>query len=203
MEKEQVLVVKKEIVEKYRIKDFSPDFQIEEDLADAELEFKPRDEMEVNPDYKQIIPYCVILSPKGFFVYQRTKKGGESRLHDKWSLGIGGHINPVDQNDEDKTNIYKGLLRELEEEVGLDEEDFSFLSYLGAIYNENTPVNAVHLGLVYLVFVDDPDLVKVSENSLANGKFVKFKELMEMSDKLEDWSKITVEALLENFHNLI
>ena len=62
------------------------------------FEFKSREAVEKNQDLKQIIPYVIIQTKdlKNIAVYKR--KGSEERLHDLWSIGIGGHINPIDSN---------------------------------------------------------------------------------------------------------
>lgn len=48
--------------------------------------------------------------------------GGEARLHDKGSIGIGGHINPVDrQSGHDDVSTYlAGVEREIREELVID-----------------------------------------------------------------------------------
>ena len=54
--------------------------------------YRPRDEVEEDPSYKQLIPYCIFRHEGRVFHYARGAKGGESRLHAKRSVGIGGHI---------------------------------------------------------------------------------------------------------------
>ena len=58
--------------------------------------FMDRGEAEDDPSHKQLIPYALFHYKGKFLNYQRGKSGGEARLHAKRSLGIGGHINPVD-----------------------------------------------------------------------------------------------------------
>ena len=58
--------------------------------------FVERDHAERNPALKQIIPYTVVQVEDRVLLLRRLRTGGERRLHDKLSIGVGGHINPVD-----------------------------------------------------------------------------------------------------------
>ncbi len=55
-----------------------------------------RERAERTPEWKQVIPYSVVLCDGKVFLLRRTKGGGEARLFDKLSIGVGGHINPID-----------------------------------------------------------------------------------------------------------
>ena len=68
-------------------------------LLIAEHSFLPRPEAEQDPGYRQIIPYVLLCRGEKVFATRRLNKGGEARLHGKVSVGIGGHINPVDETD--------------------------------------------------------------------------------------------------------
>ena len=59
--------------------------------------FMDRAEAEEDPSHKQIIPYAIFHHDGRYLHYTRGKSGGESRLHAQGSVGIGGHINPVDE----------------------------------------------------------------------------------------------------------
>ena len=78
---------------------------------------------EEDPSHKQLIPYCVFRCGDRIFHYTRGKSGGESRLHAKISVGVGGHVNPVDM-DGGKTGpdaYHAAVTREIEEELDLPE----------------------------------------------------------------------------------
>src|SRR5262249_40372971 len=94
------------------------------DLLDpAHTSYRPRSAMEQDPSFKQLIPYVIFhhRDPSGrtlLFQYTRGKGQGESRLHAKRSIGVGGHISA---DDAAQTNAYdEGMRRELEEEVMID-----------------------------------------------------------------------------------
>ena len=59
--------------------------------------FKERPAAELDPTHKQLIPYTLFHHAGRYLVYTRGGSSGEKRLVAKNSVGIGGHINPVDQ----------------------------------------------------------------------------------------------------------
>lgn len=121
-------------------------------LTSGELSFRPRSEMEQDPSFKQLIPYVVLQWKDAagithVFNYTRGSGQGESRLHAKRSIGIGGHISAEDAaggSDPYRT----GMQRELEEEVQLESEFEE--SCVGLIYDPSSEVGRVHLGIVQI-----------------------------------------------------
>jgi len=81
--------------------------------------FKRRGDVEQDPSIKQIIPYLMVRHGGRIFVFQRSAAGGEARLHGKYSIGVGGHINRSDVEG-DVDLLEAGLRRELEEELVVD-----------------------------------------------------------------------------------
>lgn len=121
------------------------------DIIRAEHEFIPRTDAENDPGYKQIIPYVVLRRGDEIFMTRRLKKGGEARLHGLMSIGVGGHINPVD--DVDRENVLlRGLERELDEEVEIEHR--GGLHPVGFINDDTNGVGSVHLGLCYTLSVE-------------------------------------------------
>ena len=99
--------------------------------------------------YKQIIPYVLLKnSDNQFACYQRH--GTETRLHDKYSAGIGGHIEECDNQDDIKKTILAGMNRELSEELANFQNEKITLKYLGIINEVESEVGLVHLGVVYI-----------------------------------------------------
>src|SRR5690349_8317438 len=102
--------------------------------------FRPRPEAENDADWKQVIPYVVVLDDERIFLMRRTRAGGDERLHDRYSIGVGGHINPED------ADVAGGLNREWSEEI---EANFTpDFRPLGVLNDDGNSVGAVHLGLV-------------------------------------------------------
>ena len=73
---------------------------------------------------------------------QRTAAGADARLHHRYSIGVGGHLNPGDGG------LLGGLRREWAEELVADfVPDFRLV---GLLNDDTTPVGRVHLGVVYV-----------------------------------------------------
>jgi predicted NUDIX family phosphoesterase len=146
-------------------------------------QYKLRLEMEEDKNYQQFLPYVVIKKGSKIFTYQRSKKGGENRLFDKWSVGVGGHVDYPD-------NIIRSTLRELEEEIDLKviEDDLNFVGFINV---EETPVDLFHLGIAIVVEVpDDFDISKGELDKITNRNFNNKKELKAKNEDFESWSKV-------------
>jgi predicted NUDIX family phosphoesterase len=143
--------------------------------------------------FKQIIPYAVLKQGDKFFVYKRTNKGNEERLHEKYSLGVGGHINPINMREmnkliqrNDMSILDHGMIKELEEEIRHKEEELEY-KIIGFINHEGNEVARVHFGVVYLINLKND--VEVREKHKLEGKMMTRDEINKIQDKFEDWSK--------------
>ncbi len=150
-------------------------------------EFMDRPAAEEDPSYKQIIPYVVLTQNGQVFTTRRLNKGGESRLHGKLSIGIGGHINPVDETDR-RSVLMKGLERELDEEVYIQRR--GQLVPRGFINDDGNGVGAVHLGLCFSMEVEGE--VSVKETEKLSGAWLSLQELKSEYDNMETWSQIAL-----------
>ena len=153
----------------------------------AELgEFRPRAAMEEDPAWKQVIPYLVLRDGDAWFLMRRTRAGGDARLHDRWSIGVGGHLNPGDGD------VLGGLRREWQEEVTADFEP-SFEA-VGLLNDDTTPVGQVHLGLVYLADAAGRP-VAIREVEKLSGSFEPTARVREVQAAMETWSSLVLDAL--------
>src|SRR5438034_890459 len=84
-------------------------------LDPTAFEFRPRYEVETDPEFKQLIPYVVLKCGELVFHYRRGSSGTEKRLEALRSIGIGGHISEADASGGDDP-YQTGMLRELTEE---------------------------------------------------------------------------------------
>lgn len=150
-------------------------------------EFIDRPAAEEDPSYKQIIPYVVLTQKGQVFSTRRLNKGGESRLHGKLSIGIGGHINPVDETDR-RSVLMKGLERELDEEVYIRHR--GELVPRGFINDDGNGVGAVHLGLCFSMEVEGE--VSVKETEKLSGAWMSLQELKAEYHNMETWSQIAL-----------
>lgn len=144
---------------------------------------------EGDPSYKQLIPYVVVRDGDAVFFMQRTDAGGDARLHGKASIGVGGHLNPVDQGEDE---LMAGLRREWDEELVTDwEPEFELV---GLLNDDTNPVGAVHLGVVFTVGARGR-LVQVRESHKLVGAMAEADAVEAAWDRLETWSQIVAEAL--------
>jgi predicted NUDIX family phosphoesterase len=150
-----------------------------------------RDLAENDPNYKQLIPYVVFQSPKGFFSYQRGNASSETRLRMLRSLGVGGHIEKED-GDIGQNSYFKGLWRELKEEVGIDPS--INIKLLGFINDDSNEVGKVHLGIVHLYRLETSDL-ESKELNLTDCKFSTISKIKEEEESFETWSRLLIPFL--------
>ncbi|NNE00974.1 MAG: phosphoesterase [Pirellulaceae bacterium] len=165
-------------------------------LASDQLSFQPRGVMETDPSFKQLIPYVLLewTDDDGsvmLFTYTRGGGSGETRLHAKRSVGIGGHISKEDAAD-GADPYTTGMQRELAEEIKLDSGYQETRE--GLIYDPSNEVGQVHLGVVHRFVLESPH-VESNEADLAEGGFVAIDQLKEELDRLETWSQLAIKAL--------
>lgn len=153
--------------------------------------FRPRSAMEADETWKQVIPYPVLRDGDAWFLMRRTRAGGDARLHDRWSIGVGGHVNPEDGANEG--DLRAALRREWLEELAVDfVPDFRFV---GLLNDDTTPVGRVHLGLVYEADAGGRR-VAIRETEKLSGSFVPAARVAEVADDLETWSHLAFEFLV-------
>lgn len=161
------------------------------------MSYRPRAEMEKDPSFKQFIPYVIFryTDPSGsvsLFQYTRGKGQGESRLHAKRSIGIGGHISSDDAGVVGGQPYEEGLRRELAEEVSINTTYSE--KCVGLINDDETEVGKVHLGVVHIFDVESPN-VEPRETDICETGFRPLSELLADRERFESWSKICLEAL--------
>ena len=165
-------------------------------LDKQHISFLPRSQMEEDPSFKQIIPYCILRSGNTVFRYTRGKKMGEKRLHALESIGVGGHISLTDDRPligGAELTYSEAMHRELEEEVII--ETHFRERCVGLINDDSTPVGQVHLGVVHLFDLEQPNVCR-RETALTQSGFVSLAELRSGRERLETWSQFCLDVLL-------
>lgn len=174
------------------------DRYLSEMLKPENVSYRPRPEMEKDPTFKQLIPYCIFrhrdaAGQTHLFQYVRGKGQGEGRLHSKRSIGVGGHISSDDAAPHVTTDPYReGLRRELAEEVHIDAPFAE--QCVGLINDDESEVGKVHLGVVHILDVERP-AVRSREVDLIESGFRPVNELLADLSGFETWSAICLRAL--------
>jgi predicted NUDIX family phosphoesterase len=163
-------------------------------LANQGRKFLSRAIAETDETHKQIIPYIAICHAGNHLVLKRSSKQSEARLHNKLSLGIGGHINDEEVNGGAADLVQAGMLRELREEIELSGNYKVTLT--GVIYDPSTAVGRVHLGIVFRIDCERPEF-RLGEPDLMTGEWVARKDLQSLLPSMETWSQILVERLFK------
>ena len=157
-----------------------------ESIVHREGRFLPRPAMEVDREWKQVIPYLVLRDADRYFLMRRTKAGGDARLHDRYSIGVGGHLNPGD------VDLAGGLRREWREELVSDfEPEFQLV---GLLNDDTTEVGSVHVGAVYVTDARRRP-VTIRETDKLTGRFADPGEVANVVPEMETWSALVFEHL--------
>ena len=157
---------------------------------------------ERDSSFKQVIPYTLVTSGDHVLLLRRLGKGGEARLHGKLSVGVGGHINPVDLDGETDgvpgDVLEAGCRRELEEEIEIRSP--YELRTVGVINDDASDVGSVHFGLVNVARCERPE-VSIRETDMLEGQFVTRDELAETvrteRHRFETWSALILDRLAD------
>jgi predicted NUDIX family phosphoesterase len=152
--------------------------------------FKTRSEVEDDPTFQQIIPYVVFRHGDHYFLTHRLRASSEKRLRKQYSLGVGGHINPGDLEAGDP--ILDGLKREWQEEVNYDGRFEARL--IGLLNDDSSPVSKVHLGVVFVVEGDSPNITIRETDKLA-GELLTLDEMRIYYLGMESWSQMVYDRL--------
>lgn len=155
------------------------------EIADSAV-FLDRKPAEEDPTHKQIIPYILVCHKERVLLYRRTKKQGESRLHNKLSLGFGGHINDIDGS-KDTNLVLAAMVRELNEEIFLP--SVRQVKLAGFINDDSSPVGQVHLGVAFIVEASN-ERFAVNEPEMIEAQWCDAKEVEQAFPSLESWSQL-------------
>jgi predicted NUDIX family phosphoesterase len=199
-QEEQVLVVERSVVESVGMFHglvFNVEDYLTRLFAPGVPRFMPRPQAEKDPRFKQLIPYVLISCNGKYLSYVRGKRAGETRLVAKRSMGIGGHINPIDNEvplfGADYREIYNtAVQREVEEEINIETP---FTDRIAALLNDDTnEVGQVHLGVVHHWRLDAEKVTR-REQMITQLEFMEIAALQTVRDTMETWSQLCLDGL--------
>lgn len=141
---------------------------------------------------RQVIPYVVVIGDfdgvKKCICYRRA--GNEKRLDGKWSIGIGGHVNPQDFDQDRYETIDEAALRELHEEINNNLDILIWdTTHIGSFQLDQTPVDRVHKAEVFIAAERD-NYTHLQMTECSEFKWVTLDEL-DAQEGLEEWSVVT------------
>ena len=197
---EQVLVVERKVLEQVGLfHGLTTDVQsyLSVLFDSSVLRFMPRPQAEKDPSYKQLIPYVMISHDGKYLTYVRGKRAGETRLVGNRSIGIGGHINPIDNEiplfDTNYRELYYNAVeREVAEEISIEAGHTD--SIVALLNDDTTEVGSVHLGVVHHWLLDSSAVTK-REQMITQMEFMTPAGLNEVRDSMETWSQFCLDYL--------
>lgn len=206
---EQVLVVERRVFDElgaFRGLQFDVQRYLDRLFAPGAPRFMARPLAEKDPSFKQLIPYVLMTCPDAerrvatssrYLTYVRGKRAGETRLVGNRSIGIGGHINPVDDAAplfrSDFRALYEAAVeREVAEEVCVEA---GHVDHVVALLNDDSnEVGQVHLGVVHCWVLDAPQVTR-REQMITQMEFMTPDELRAVRDQMETWSQLCLDSL--------
>ncbi|MHC4260407.1 MAG: hypothetical protein ACYSTF_08385 [Planctomycetota bacterium] len=199
-QEEQVLVVERKVLEQvgmFQGLTLDIDRYLNKLFAPGILRFMPRPQAETDPSYKQLIPYVIMSHDGKYLTYVRGRRAGETRLVGNRSIGIGGHINPVDYEaplfDTHFRQTYSTAVeREVAEEVSVEANHTDRIVAL--LNDDSNEVGSVHLGVVHYWILDAPKVSR-REQMITQMAFMSPAELHELRDTMETWSQLCLDSL--------
>lgn len=199
---EQVLVIARGILEEAGLFQglmFDVDRYLRKIFVAGVPRFMPRSQAESDDRYKQIIPYVIITYDGKYLRYVRGKRAGEARLLGQMSIGIGGHINPGDDEFPLFGNGFReaytrAVEREVAEEVSIGAKHRDRIVAL--LNDDSNGVGRVHLGIIHYWALDSFEISK-REQMITKMGFASRDELQEKRDAMETWSQLCVDHLDE------
>jgi predicted NUDIX family phosphoesterase len=169
--------------------------------------FRNRSELEEDVSFKQLITYAIISNKEperngvrpnqSFYLFKRTSGQTEKRLHNKFHLGVGGHMNPGRSNEPVTQYLINELKRELFEEVKfLNGCLIEKIEFIGFINDDSIPVGRVHIELLYDIHVSNRD-VFINETDKMTADWIDKNDLTGYYEDLETWTKIAIDHLVK------
>jgi predicted NUDIX family phosphoesterase len=201
-QEEQVLVVERKVLEQVGMFQglvFDVDNYLSKLFVPGVPRFMARSKAEADPAYKQLIPYVIMACDGEYLSYVRGKRAGETRLVELRSIGIGGHINPIDADNSSLfaylyENYLNAVEREVAEEVCVQADHTDRIVAL--LNDDSNEVGSVHLGIVHYWTLDAPNVSK-REQMITQMSFMTAAELHDVRDAMETWSQLCLDGLHE------
>ncbi len=157
------------------------------------LVWRDREQAETDENWLQLIPYVVLHDGRGcIWCYRRT--GGDERLREQRSCGLGGHVEQEDEGGSITNTLLNGAHRELEEELA-DALSVGPLRWIGCLYEGESAIGRVHLGVLFTARWQgggDPEIA--AGEPMESLHFHSAREIV-ADDRFELWSRLSARFL--------
>lgn len=160
-----------------------------ESIIGSAAVYLDRDSIENDPTYRQPIPYTLVVSSQWmdkYVIMQRMGGQGEKRLHGKYYVGAGGHV-------EEGHSVRYTALKELNEELGIP---IGFLDLKGVMITTGGSVEDVHLCMFHVALTNYIEF-NSPEKDLHNATWASKKQIVDLVPQMEKWSQIIVRDYLQ------
>lgn len=156
--------------------------------------------LEEDPDFRQVLPVSVFMHKDKIWAYERTPKGGETKLHGKVANLVGGHWDMADLVLEGgvinlKQSLSNAAAREIAEEVKLTSNVTKTTILDKVICADDVLVDRMHIAMVSVHELDGEGLDS-AEDQLKTIGFKSPQELLDGDYQLETWARLICEILV-------
>jgi len=156
-----------------------------------------RKNAELDHNYLQVLPYVVMRREDGrILTYRRGKSGTEKKLHDLYSIGLGGHIDEGIDYDRNKlttmtlrATIEGNAYREVLEETGFMLSKRNLVPRACLVTQDKSDPDAVgwfHMGVLFCITVPEDFTPSSEEDCMKEFEWLTPLELKQRN--LEPWS---------------
>ena len=190
---ESVWVVPRAVIDPLCRTVFTPEVAAVEKAVLANCRLLERNLAETDYQFKQVIPYVVVRHQDRCLLIWRTSKQTEARLHNLYSLGVGGHINNTDIPTANSNLILTGMRREFTEEIAVEGEESCDL--VGIINDDSTDVSRVHMGFVFVLRTATPRYT-IMEPGKYTAAWKTSAELGVHFGQMESWAQIVYDHVV-------
>lgn len=158
-------------------------------LSEQSPQWMPREEAEENPEYQQIIPWCVFRHGHDYLILQKPQEGPHTRLYGKNSIGFGGHVLQTELEEFGDLNTW--VINRFHNEMAY--QGNLTATVIGVVNDNTDDLGKKHFGLVYLL-EGDTDQIQ-SHKGLALGLNKLTDLTLDDMQYMDRWSQMVVRQL--------
>ncbi len=159
------------------------------ELFEDHADWRPRDEAEKDGSWQQLIPFGVFKVGEKYAELKRGTEGSHSRLYQRYTLGIGGHVMRREYDESQSLEMW--MEQKFHEE--LHYEGTVKVNFLGILNDNSDALGKNHLGLVYVL---EGNVEEFKAKKHTESRLVKLSEMTEDDiGFLDRWSQMIYRQL--------